>query len=151
MRLDVPAAARPEPRTDVDVPFPEARGAAAAAWTLELPFRTPLSLNDRMHWRVKAEHVKPWREAALVLARHQHIPPCQRIEVALFYTPVDNRARDPLNLVASLKPLEDGLVDAGVIPDDSAKYHTSVMPVITEKGPLRPGRNRLWLVVTRLA
>ena len=72
------------------------------------------------------------------------------MEIQLFFTPADSRARDPLNLVASLKACEDGIVDAGVIADDDFRHHTSVMPVITEKGPLRPNGNRLWLVVTQL-
>ncbi len=130
--------------TDVARSFP------AGSWVLELPFTTPLSLNDRAHWRAKAAVTKTWRDAALVLIRAQRVPACGRVRVALFYTPVDNRARDPLNLVASLKAVEDGIVDAGVIPDDSMRYHTSVMPVITAKGPLRPSGNRLWVVLTRL-
>lgn len=140
MRTDVPPAI-PSPRTLV----------AARSWVLELPFTTPLSLNHRMNWQQKARITKPWRDAAHVLARAARIPACQRVRIELFYTPRDDRPRDPLNLVASLKPVEDGIVDAGVIPDDSARHHESVMPVITPKGPTRPGGNRLWVVVTRLA
>lgn len=122
------------------------------SWVLELPFTTPVSLNDRMKWQHAHAVKKPWREAACLLAKAAKIPPCKRIEVVIWYTPADNRARDPLNLVASLKLCEDGLVDAGVIPDDSnVAGHVPVMPEITSKGPLRPGGNRLWLVVTRLA
>lgn len=118
---------------------------------LELPFTRPLSLNDRMHWMLKAKHTRQWREATLVLARAARIPSCERVKIELFYTPRDGRARDPLNLVATLKACEDGIVDAKVIPDDSALHHTSVMPVITEPGPVRARGNRLWLVVTKLA
>lgn len=139
MRRDVPLAVRPV------LPPPVA---VEGRWVLELPFLRPLSLNDREAWPVKARRVKPWREATCVLARHNKIPPCRRIEVQLMYTPRDDRARDPLNLVASLKACEDGLVDAGVIPDDSSRFHTSVMPQITAKGPVRPKGNRFWLIVT---
>lgn len=115
-----------------------------------MPFTTPLSLNDRMVWQMKQRLTKPWRDAAHTLARAQRIPACSRVKIELFYTPRDSRARDPLNLVATLKPIEDGIVDAGVIPDDSSRFHQSCMPVITEKGPERPGGNRLWVVVTRV-
>ncbi len=144
MRTDVPAA--PRPIVDATTPV-----LASGSWLLELPFTTPLSLNDRMIWQVKAKAIKPWRKAAHALAKAAGIPPCQRVRIELYYTPRDNRARDPLNLVATLKAVEDGIVDAGVIPDDSSRYHESVMPKITEKGPGRPRGNRLWVVVTRLA
>ena len=136
MRRDIPS------RRPVTVPV------ATGRWVLEMPFSVPLSLNDRQVWAVKAKAVKAWRGAAWGLARNQRIPPCRRITVELLYVPRDDRARDPLNLVASLKACEDGLVDAGIIPDDSSAFHTSVMPVITRKGPPRPGGNRIWLVIT---
>ncbi len=116
-------------------------------WVLELPFVKPLNLNQRQHWARKAQSAKAWREATYWLAKAAGIPACARITVQLMYTPPDNRRRDPLNLVAALKPCEDGLVDAGVIPDDSGFFHTSVMPVITSKGPQRQAGNRLWLEV----
>jgi crossover junction endodeoxyribonuclease RusA len=50
--------------------------------------------------------------------------------VTLIYAPRDKRRRDPLNLVASLKACEDGIVDAGVIPDDTPVYIESQMPLI---------------------
>lgn len=147
MRADVPAARRPA----IQRPTGAAPGQVGEQWVLEMPFQTPLSLNDRMQHIVKWRTKTPWREAAHTLARAAKIPPCRRVEIALWYTPKDDRARDPLNLVEALKVIEDGIVDAGVIPDDSQKYHTSVMPQITKKGPLRPRGNRLWVVVTRLA
>jgi crossover junction endodeoxyribonuclease RusA len=120
-------------------------------WTLELPFVTPLNLNvhRRQHWSTKRADIRAWRDATCWLAKAAGIPPCGRITVLLLYTPPDNRRRDPLNLVAALKPCEDGLVDAGVIPDDSGRYHTSVMPIITPKGPMRTKRNRVWLEITQ--
>ncbi len=122
--------------------------ALARTWTLELPFTKPLSLNDRMTYWAKAAQTKLWRDAACILARHQRVPALPRITAQLFYVPRDDRRRDPLNLVASLKACEDGLVDAGVIVDDSQRYHESVMPRIVPKGPARKSGNRLWLVIT---
>jgi len=133
------------PRSRPTIPGPRSTD---GQWLLELPFTTPLSLNDRMHWRVKAGKTKPWRAKTKEAAQAAGIPACKRITVELFYVPLDDRARDPLNLVPCVKAVEDGLVDAGVIVDDSSRYHTSVMPQITPKGPLRPNRNRFWVIVT---
>ncbi len=139
MRRDVPPARKPEI-------VPPAR---SGEWVLELPFTKPLSLNtSHGKWIMRHLAVKPWREAACTLAQAAKIPACRRITVQLNYIPRDDRPRDPLNLVASLKAIEDGLVDAGVIPDDSNRYHTSVMPQIAKKGPARANGNRLWVVVT---
>ena len=52
--------------------------------------------------------------------------------------------RDDENLVATLKPACDGLVDAGVVVDDTPQYMAKEMPVIVP--PPEPGP-RCWLVV----
>jgi crossover junction endodeoxyribonuclease RusA len=100
------------------------------SWVFDLPQTVPMTLNQRMNWAVAAKTKKPYREATSVLARASKIPPCQRVRVTLIYTPKDKRRRDPLNLVATLKLVEDGLVDAGVIPDDTPDYLESQMPLI---------------------
>lgn len=94
-------------------------------WTLRVGDYTkpPLSLNDRMHWRKKASITKTVRYIVLVEARRE-VPPCAAAVVELHYVPRDARRRDRDNLVATLKPCMDGLVDAGVIPDDTPEYLT---------------------------
>lgn len=119
-------------------------------WLLELPFTAALSLNDRMNHWVKAKKVREWREAACWLARAAKIPQCERVRVELHYMPAQERRRDPDNLVASMKPIVDGLVDAGVVVDDTAAFVERCWPVIHAKGPeVKPG-SRFWVVVTRL-
>lgn len=98
-------------------------------WRLELPFTTQLSLNDRVHWAVKMKLVKEWRDATHVLARAAKIPACRRIQVEFHYVPRTNQRRDPDNLVASLKPCVDGLVDAGIVPDDTEEFVERVWPI----------------------
>lgn len=119
------------------------------SWTLELPYRTPpLSLNDRDHWAVKAAKTKEVRDAVIVLARHARIPKCERIAVLLYYQPAVIRRRDAENLAGTLKPAVDGLVDVGVIPDDTPDYlHSATCRISTIVS--RPGRLRL--VIRRLA
>ena len=93
-------------------------------WTLRVGYYTkpPLSLNDRMHWRKKAGITKKVRAGVFLDA--ESIPVLGWATVELHYVPRDRRRRDRDNLVATLKPCMDGLVDAGVIPDDTPEYLT---------------------------
>lgn len=89
---------------------------------IPLPYtKPPLSLNDRMHWRKKAGIVKAIRAHVAEQAREQ-VPAVSAVNVELHYVPRDARRRDKDNLVATLKPCLDGLVDAGVVPDDTPEY-----------------------------
>ena len=91
--------------------------------TIRLPYaKPPLNLNDRMHWRQKAQVVKALR--TYVAGMGIFMSPYQRIRVELHYAPRDGRRRDADNLVATLKPCLDGLVDAGVIKDDTPEHVT---------------------------
>ena len=114
---------------------------------MSLPWpRPPLSLNDRLQWQARHRLNVQVRQAAAVLARHHRIPPMGRCEVRLLYAPRDGRVRDEDNLVATLKPLCDGLVDAGVVPDDGPRFMLKPSPRVI--APQRP--SALWLVVREL-
>ena len=103
-------------------------------WEIRLPWaKPPASANDRDHWRVKARKVADIREAAErgLLSTGTSWLDCQRIAVDLTYVPRDNRRRDPDNLVVPLfKALCDGIVDAGIVPDDTPAYMVRSMPQI---------------------
>lgn len=117
------------------------------SWEIPLPWtRPPITLNQRGHPKARAKGVRAVRDRAALLAVALHIPPLHALTAELHYVPTDNRTRDPLNLTATLKALEDGLVDANLVPDDNPRYVTSVMPVIDP--PERPGR--LYLIVREL-
>ena len=91
-------------------------------WTIRLPYtKPPLSLNQRLHWRVKSKLTKDVRQYVLQSAWYA-VPACSAVAVELHYVPRDARRRDRDNLVATLKPCMDGLVEAGVIPDDTPEY-----------------------------
>lgn len=95
-----------------------------SAIIIRLPHtKPPLSLNDRMHWRKKASIVKALRGHVAAEAS-RHMAPCDRATVELHYVPRDARRRDADNLVATLKPCLDGLVDAGIVPDDTPDFLT---------------------------
>ena len=108
-------------------------------WEIRLPWSVPpASANDRDHWRVKADKVRSIRVAAAwavadAMSRWPFQAPASpcRIAVGLTYVPRDKRRRDPDNLVVPLfKALCDGIVDAGIVPDDTPAYMVRSMPVI---------------------
>lgn len=95
-------------------------------WTLDLPLAgAPLSLNDRAHWSARSRGAKTIREAVGWLCREQRIPALASADVTLRVFPPDRRRRDEDNLVATLKPCLDGIVDAGVLTDDTPAYVSS--------------------------
>lgn len=90
----------------------------------------PLTLNQRYHYRQKAKVVAETRQLVADLARRIGMGPMDRPAVQLVWL-VENRiARDEDNIVATLKAACDGLVDAGVAPDDKPKHMHKPMPVI---------------------
>jgi len=116
-----------------------------------LPFQKPLSLNDRQGYWAKAKSVKAWRDAAGLALMVEGIPACSRVRLGLHYFPKQDRRRDPDNLVASLKPCADALVDVGIVPDDTQEYVDRVWPFIMPKLPDDKGVGRFSLIVDRLA
>lgn len=100
-------------------------------WTLTPGWsKPPLSMNDRLHHHVKARIVADIRAAGCWLAREQHIPHLEHVTVSMVWTVPDRKRRDDENPVATLKPFCDGLVDAGIVPDDTPEYMTKLMPTI---------------------
>jgi crossover junction endodeoxyribonuclease RusA len=115
-------------------------------WVLDLTISKPLSMNDRAHWRVKAKQTKQVRVDAWTAAKDA-VPALTRFTVELHYVPRDKRRRDPENLIATLKPFVDGLIDAGVAPDDCPPYYTTTMPVVD---PPNGKGGRLYAIVREL-
>lgn len=103
---------------------------SSGIWSFELPITRPLSLNDRSHWSAKAAQVAQLREDAGWCALAARIERCDQVSVTLIYEPRDKRRRDKDNLVATLKPVVDALVDVGVIPDDTPEHVEYEMPLI---------------------
>ena len=50
----------------------------------------------------------------------------------------DRRRRDDENPVSTLKALCDGLVDAGIVPDDTREFMVKNMPVIDYRKGAQP-------------
>lgn len=79
-----------------------------------------INSNDRHHWSTRSRRTRHWRDAARFMARHHKIP-ALGLPVAIDAYIVKARAGryDPNNLSPTTKACIDGLVDAGVLPDDS--------------------------------
>ena len=96
---------------------------------VELPFPPrELSPNARVHWRVRARATAEYREAcgwaaktAIQQAAGMVFPLTPPVEAEVTFIVPDRRRRDLVdNLLASLKPVWDGFVDAGLLIDDRA-------------------------------
>lgn len=106
-------------------------------WTLDLPYeRPPLNANQRMHWAKKAALTKQVRAASFYAAKSAGVLRCDKVRVTLTWFVRTTTRRDADNVVPTLKALCDGLVDAGIVPDDTPDLMQKVMPVIT----YRPGQ-----------
>lgn len=117
------------------------------SWSFTLPITKPLSMNDRGHHIARSKQVKALREATGWLSKQAKVPRMKRCRVTLIYEPRDARRRDPINLSATLKAVQDGLVDARVVPDDTLEYMESPVPMIDAPSG-QPGK--LWVLVERL-
>lgn len=97
--------------------------------TITLPFPPPeLSPNSRCGWRTKASYVQAYRHECKVLALQtaRNLEPGQydlteRLEGTITFVVKGKRRRDWDNLFASFKAGIDGIVDAGLLPDDDVR------------------------------
>jgi crossover junction endodeoxyribonuclease RusA len=104
---------------------------------VDLDIGHPPTPNRRLHWAAKARSNAEWRRwtklAALAAIRSSGMAdeyPLRSVLVEpTFYFPT-NRRRDEDNLLASLKPVLDGLVDAGVVDDDSRERLRLLSPIV---------------------
>ena|SRR3990167_3202428 len=97
----------------------------------------------RLHWSVKAKARRMYREQVGWIAKEEvYHPPGQRvgnIRILPFNPPViaqvtffvpDRRRRDTDNLMTSLKAAWDGIVDAGILKDDSSDLLHHETPIV---------------------
>lgn len=87
--------------------------------------RIPISQNSsewRNDWR-RRDYKGKWKMEAWVLLKSQQVMPMERVRLsAVVYFP-DKRKRDFDNYIPTVwKPVQDAIVDAGIIPDDNTKY-----------------------------
>ncbi|MET3635636.1 hypothetical protein [Curtobacterium oceanosedimentum] len=126
---------------------------SARQWTLEFEWERPLlSANDRYGWRERHQRTRLARTSARLKAWQAHIPALDKVHVHLVWQVADRRRRDGNeNLAPTLKALIDGIVDAGVVPDDTPNLVERSSPAIEYLGPGHAKRDqRVLLVVTEV-
>ncbi|MGN6589489.1 MAG: hypothetical protein ACTHKE_04280 [Sphingomicrobium sp.] len=113
---------------------------------LDVPAPGPwLTANQRHHWRKKATLTALWREAGRGCVPDDSTPFTGRVRVvATIHKPTDNRW-DPGNWYLTAKAALDGIVDTGLLADDS---HRHVLGPDMRAGV--PGPNRLVLTIEEL-
>lgn len=111
--------------------------------TIWLPF--PVSTNNLysqgvVRGRVRrfpSRQYKAWRREAVIRIRSQRIPTFREpVVIKLALTPKDGRRRDASNYI---KAVEDALVEARLLVDDSQAYVRSVIPYWCDPDPSHEG------------
>lgn len=102
----------------------EASGPPDGPWTITIPADLAwLNLNQRTHWAAKAKLTKAWRGMAYAVAVCSLLPKgLDRVHIIAHITKPTARQYDVHNLMPTLKACVDGLVDYGLIPDDTNKH-----------------------------
>lgn len=83
-----------------------------------------ITANQRLFWRVRSERTKSWRHTTSVRAQEANLPQLKQVWIVCELRFPDIRRRDPANWAPTAKACVDGLVDAGVLVDDSYRYVT---------------------------
>lgn len=108
--------------------------------TIVLEFNAPaapLSINqgNTMHWAKRRRILEPWGDLAWVHARNYRtrngytpVP----VEIQPAYQFRNARRRDAHNYTGTVtKAIVDGLVRAGLVPDDTPEWVTVLDPILT--------------------
>jgi len=79
-----------------------------------------INSNERLHHMAKAKLTKAWRSAVEAETRRIMNGPLRTpVRILAKIHKTGNRRWDPNNLAPTTKACVDGMVDAGLIPDDS--------------------------------
>lgn len=127
--------------------------------------KPPLSMNDRMHWRVETDIKQALRTQVVSHCQRARIPKGARhVQVQLMYRPPTRNAPDPDNLAKTTKTIADALqptrpayfdrkgkarpavLGYGLIPNDDAKHCARPEAILLPS----EGRNRTgwWVTLT---
>lgn len=111
--------------------------------TFTAPTR-PLSVNEGGHWASKRRRLEPWKDAAWATARNARVTralgPARPVTVQVVLPFRKAGRRDAHNYTGTVvKAVVDGLVRAGIVPDDTPEWVTvldSEFAVIRQPDPL---------------
>ncbi len=116
----------------------------AETYRVAIPAPTTwMNANQRSaHWSARSGPTKAWRAAAGLYAKRAKVPALGKAAITAVVHRADRRMdADAHNRYPTVKAAVDGLVDAGVLPDDCDRYLTSLTiepgaPVDKRKHPL---------------
>lgn len=121
------------------------------AVTRSIRFESPaevMTLNKRYHWAVKMQLTAAWRHAAEIHARNAKLKDVGPSIVKVTFNVTTNRRRDGHNYIATVKPIIDGMVAAGVWPDDTGEWVAVVDPEFNVVGTKSAVKNMVLVEVT---
>jgi hypothetical protein len=110
--------------------------------------RRPVSLNQERskHYRARIEDTKWWRENFSWAALDAGMPHLEAAEITVQPILENRRWQDTAACFPSAKAAIDGLVDAGILDDDTP----DILPSITFKRPILGPQPGLQLTITAL-
>lgn len=121
-------------------------GTDPRTWEVTLDAK-PWSVNEqvRWHYRERAKTVLGWRQAFAILARRARVPHLPVAHLTCQTTvPPGARMYDVGNEFYAAKAAVDGLVDAGVLTNDTPRYVRS----LTFLAPVRGTRYAMTITIT---
>lgn len=113
--------------------------------TIDVPKALWMSLNDRPHWAEKMRKTRELR--SLGYAHGGSTGKHGTSHVTAFIGYPRNGKADPANAAPTVKALIDGLVDAGVWPDDDSTWLLGPT-YMRDRASGEPGVYRVRLVIT---
>lgn len=90
--------------------------------TFTIPREYWLTSNMRLHWAKKARRVKALRTMGFIEGRKSRLKYDKPVHIVAWIGYASATKADPINASEAGKPLIDGLVQAGVFPDDSHEW-----------------------------
>ena len=116
---------------------------------IDVPAGEWLTSNGRYHWAQKARRTRALRIRAAYAARAARIPPMARARITVHVHGRTRARTDPANAYPTVKAVIDGLVDAGVLPDDDAAHLDGPDMRLGDPDPRLPtGHHRLTVDIT---
>jgi len=114
------------------------------SWSLTIPQAAKwLNANDTTQARFRAAAIREWRKAAHWAAKAERLPHLHRAHIIATLHFTDRRRRDSGNYYPTLKAIVDGLVDHGLLDDDSHQY--LIGPDVRMGEPMTPSRVQLYI------
>jgi len=99
----------------------------------------PLSLNRErtMHWAKVRRQLQPWHDNTATLCRSRRVRRAiggQPATITVVLPVRGNLRRDPHNYLPTVKAVIDGMVAAGIWPDDTPEWVTVNEPILEVGG-----------------